>query len=69
MMFVSKLPLPALPADALGVSARHSKWPRPLLHETANFVKIGANELAPVPPQMIEVPPPWTEAPSRALPV
>jgi hypothetical protein len=50
MMFLSKLPLPALPAGALGVSAKHSKWPRPLLQDTANFVKIGANEGAPVPP-------------------
>src|SRR5712691_7147204 len=28
---VSKLPLPAEPGAALGVSARHSKWPCPLL--------------------------------------
>src|SRR5262249_34974656 len=61
--FVSKLPLPGVPAAGLGASAgqRSRLWPS--RKWIPNWVKTGTNEGAPVPPVTSDVPAPWTTRP------
>src|SRR5712692_1490160 len=66
--FVRKLPLPGFPAGATGASARHSKPPSPPRKEKANFVIMGLNSGAPVPPRAMVVPAPRIAGSCFAVP-